>query len=89
VPPRTGDAAPTQRGTGARIDPTLVEQPAKRRSGRRRRAEEAESERAAPAASRPDEPAPPPIDPALAPPGYHIYRPSSATSGNGTEPGEK
>jgi MFS family permease len=102
VPPRTSSASPTQRrptqsrptqgspADAARgADPTLVEPPAKGRSGWRRRSKGAEAQQAAPPAdAAPSEEAPPPIDPALAPPGYHIYRPSSATSGNGNDPGD-
>jgi hypothetical protein len=87
----------TERGTGgaAGLDPTIVEPPAKRRSGwlRRRTKGTAEPRKSEPGPTQngptqtgpatvppQNEPAAP--DHALAPPGYHIYRPSSATSGN-------
>jgi hypothetical protein len=81
-----GSGGPGGPGGPAAVDPTLVEPPAKRRSGWRRRpkeAAEAPKPTPAPDPTPAPTPEPPPIDPALAPPGFHIYRPSSATSGNG------
>jgi hypothetical protein len=88
VPPRAGSTTPTQRPAHPAqpaVDPTRVEPSAKKRSGWRRRPKAAEPP---PAPPKTEPTPPPPIDPALAPPGYHIYRPSSATSGNGKDPGD-
>ncbi len=87
--PRRPTATPTQpRDTAPRppsgrrdadrtaVDPTLVEPPApKSRFGRKRKP----APPAPPPAAEQAPPAPPPPDPAMAPPGYHIYRPSSST----------
>jgi MFS family permease len=81
-----GDQATAQQPAARdKLDPTLVEPPArKRRFGRRRKAEAATPPPPPPA---PDPPAREP-DPALAPPGYHIYRPTKTpgTNGDGQEP---
>ena len=62
---------------GAPVDPTLVELPKRRFGGKRRPA----------AATPPPAPSEPPTaDRTLAPPGYHIYRPSSATKPDGDTP---
>jgi hypothetical protein len=93
VPVRAKPHTPAPRGPAREpADPTLVETPpaTRWRPGRRKgrpaageptpaaeRAPEATPRRAPePAGRRPAEPTPP--DPALAPPGYHVYRPSSA-----------
>jgi MFS family permease len=93
---RARSARPTQPAQPAApgdVDPTLVEPPApKRRFGRRRSpAPAAPPPATAPPATPPpaaEQPPPPPAepDPAMAPPGYHIYRPSSAR-GTDEEPG--
>ena len=68
------------------IDPTLVDEPPKRRSGRFRRKPATTPAPAPPDAAPPPAAEPPSRpDPALAPPGYHVYRPSSASPGEGTE----
>jgi MFS family permease len=87
-----GDSAP--RSGSRRLDPTLVEPP-KRRFGRWRKARPAADTGPADTGSPSPEPsaptaplhppaaeAPPTPDPAMAPPGFHIYRPSSATDAN-------
>jgi MFS family permease len=79
-PPAAGPGPGRAAGTATGVDPTIVEPPAKRRSGWRRRPKatteppKTEPPKTEPPASKPDH--------ALAPPGYHIYRPSSATGGN-------
>jgi hypothetical protein len=79
-PPGADDTTVRQAADPGGPDPTLVEPP-KRRFGRRRKPK---TTAAAPPPPPPAaEPAPPPRpDPALAPPGYHIYRPSSAADGD-------
>ena len=84
----TGDQTTAQRpATGREPDPTLVEPPApKRRFGRWRKSETPTPPPAAPTpapAPTPDPEEPPARapDPAMAPPGFHIYRPSSAATG--------
>ena len=77
---RSGEPATTRvRPSPASPDPTLVEPAGKRRGFLRRRSKTAET----PPPERAPAPAPaPPVasepDRVLAPPGYHIYRPSSA-----------
>jgi len=69
--PRSGDPAPAEPRPA---DPTLVETPQKkRRFARRKDAPAAETPAAPEKAPTPEAP-----DPVLAPPGYHVYRPSSA-----------
>jgi MFS family permease len=77
--------APPGRGSGRPLDPTLVDpKPARKGWFGRRRDKAASPESPPPAASNPVpdgppvEPAPVQPDPALAPPGFHVYRPSSA-----------
>jgi hypothetical protein len=66
-------------------DPTLVEPVAKRRGFLRRKPKAAASPEPAPKQPAASDPAPPPVEPdrVLAPPGYHVYRPSSAGTSNG------
>jgi hypothetical protein len=89
---RTGGDQTTVQQAAARdkLDPTLVEPPARKRFfGRRRKAEPAAPP--PPAAAPPPAPEEPPArepDPALAPPGYHIYRPTKTpgSTGDGQDP---
>ena len=89
---RTGGDQTTVQQAAARdsLDPTLVEPPARKRFfGRRRKAEPAAPP--PPAAAPPPAPEEPPArepDPALAPPGYHIYRPTRTpgATGDGQDP---
>jgi len=83
------------RTDGTRVEPTRVEptrvEPTradKRRGLLRRRPKAAPPP--SPTPPRPDLTPPPPVapDPALAPPGYHIYRPSSADSSTGNSHAE-
>jgi hypothetical protein len=75
--------ATQQPETGDKLDPTLVEPPArKRRFGKWRKAEATAPPPLPPPA--PEEPPAREPDPALAPPGYHIYRPTG-TPGAGRD----
>jgi hypothetical protein len=53
------------------------------RGWRRTKQRTATESKPAPATAPPPDPTPPDPDKALAPPGFHIYRPSSAANGNG------
>jgi MFS family permease len=77
--------APPGRGSGRPLDPTLVDpKPARKGWFGRRKDKAAGPESPPPAAAGPVADGPPaestPVrpDPALAPPGFHVYRPSSA-----------
>jgi len=73
--PRSGDPVPAEpRPT----DPTLVETPAKKRWFGRGKDKPAAEAPAEPKRTPTPETAPEAPDPVLAPPGYHVYRPSSA-----------
>jgi MFS family permease len=65
--------------------PEASGEPPRRRSGRFRRKPATTPAPAPPAAAPPAAEPPSRPDPALAPPGYHVYRPSSASPGEGTE----
>jgi hypothetical protein len=67
-----------------KLDPTLVEPPArKRRFGRWRKSEPPTPPPATPA--EPPAAAEEPPAPAMAPPGFHIYRPSKAPGDGGND----
>lgn len=71
-----------------KLDPTLVEPPARKRFfGRKRKAETPAPPPPAPEPPTSEEPPVREPDPALAPPGYHIYRPTKTpgTDGNGQD----
>ena len=74
--PRPGepDPGPAEAAAPRPTGPTLVETPAKKRWFGRRADKPAAQPPPAPAAESPEQQP----DPALAPPGYHVYRPSSA-----------
>ncbi len=89
APPSGSHAAHRTPSTGPTgPDPTLVEPPApKRRFGRKRKPPAPPTAQPAPPAQQtPPPPAAPKPDPAMAPPGYHIYRPSSSTRGTDEDP---
>ena len=72
------------RNADAELNPTLVDEP-KRKLGWRRK-QKAEAPPPRPTPTPPPASAPPKSDSALAPPGFHVYRPSSA--GKPTEGGD-